>query len=78
MYAKEQLVVPKSIAAMLLEGTRNPASFRGTGMATAHPLDVLRVFPRLAMDSGHESATAPSTAIRLRANSVNYLLKIIP
>ena len=42
MYATEQLVVPKSMAAMFFEGTRNFASDRGTRLATSQPFDVLR------------------------------------
>ena len=48
-YASEQLVVPKSIAAMLPDGILKPTSFRGTRFATSHPLDVFLVDPMVAM-----------------------------
>ena len=49
VYATEQFVVPKSIAATLAEGTRKPDFFLGTRLATSQPLDVFRTSPILAI-----------------------------
>ena len=42
-------MVPKSIAAMLPDGTRKPDFFLGTRFATSQPLDVFRTSPTLAI-----------------------------
>ena len=49
VYATEQLVVPKSMAAILLEVTPKPALLREICCATEHPLDVFLLFPIIAI-----------------------------
>ena len=49
VYATEQFVVPKSIAAMLRDGTRKPDSVLGTRLATSQPLDVFLTSPTVAI-----------------------------
>ena len=47
IYASEQLVVPKSIAAILVGSCRHLASLRGTRLATSQPLECLQIPPIL-------------------------------
>ena len=57
VYATEQFVVPKSIAAMFSDCTRKPDSVLGTRFATSQPLDVFRSAPMHAIKEESERFT---------------------